>query len=325
VTPTLDNRISLQKLQVFCHVVKLGTVTRAAERLFVAQPVVTAHLQLLEQRLGVKLFVRQGRTLQLTAAGERVHAWAAATIVEADVMMAELQGLREGTRGTALIGASMSLGTYRLPSVVAAFRRERPLAEISLAISDPETAVRAVELGQLDFCIVLLDEQPYGEVLDIQRLGEEDLVLVAAPDAEPTTGEITVEDLADLPMVASPRGSVRRGLVDQALALLHAPSYRPVIEFGHPEALKLAVAEGLGATFLCRCSVEDELRAGTLREVRISGVDLTLPVFVVKRSDKHLSVLQTRLLSAITDDLSTLAPALLTSAAAGAAHAIALG
>ena len=62
----LDSRVTLHKLEVFSLVVELGGVSRAAEQLFVSQPVVTAHIRSLEQRVGARLFYREGRNLRLT-------------------------------------------------------------------------------------------------------------------------------------------------------------------------------------------------------------------------------------------------------------------
>ena len=68
-----DNRITLQKLEVFCSVVELGGVSRAAEHLWVAQSVVSGHLRSLQDRLRVQLLYRDGQQMKLTKAGEQVY------------------------------------------------------------------------------------------------------------------------------------------------------------------------------------------------------------------------------------------------------------
>jgi DNA-binding transcriptional LysR family regulator len=301
--PGFDAGISLQKLEILCLVVELGLVTRAAEQLHVAQPVVTAHLRSLEHRLGVKLFARSGRTLALTAEGTRVHAWASDTLQRAATLALELDSLKAGNSGSAAVGASMSIGSYLLPPILAGFQRSRPEAQVRLAIGDHETALRGVEQRELDFCVVISDKVPDPNVLEGELLGVEDIVLVTAADGEPLAGAIDLADLGGIPIVASPRGSVRRSLVDDALARLHAPVYRAVIEFGHPEAMKRAVLGGLGAAFLFRSSVDDELLRGALREVRFRDADLSVPIYAVKRTDRKLSELQERLLDAVRSGL----------------------
>ena len=244
-----------------------------------------------------------GRTLKLTAEGTRVHAWAADTLQRGAALAAELDGLMAGDSGHAAVGASMSIGSYLLPPILAEFQRARPQAQVRLAVGDHETSLRGVEQGELDFCVVISDRLPDPNVLSGEMLGVEDIVLVTAADGNPCPTTIDLSDLAAIPLVASPRGSVRRRLVEDALARLNAPERRTVIEFGHPEAMKRAVLGGLGAAFLFRSSVDDELSRGDLRELRFRDATLTVTIYAVRRADKTLSRLQELLLEAIRNGL----------------------
>lgn len=301
----LDTRISLQKLEILCLVVELGGVTRAAEHMFVAQPVVTAHLRSLEQRLGVTLFTRSGRHLELTEAGERVHAWASETLTRARTMYREVQGLADGKRGAAFIVASMSVGSYVLPSVLTAFHKARPHATVSLAIREQESVLRAVEQGECDFGIVVADAPPEVPALQSEVLASEEVLLVAAPDGPPRTATIKLTDLWTVPIVGPPQGSVRRKLVDRALDDLGAHPYHAVLELGHPEAMKRAARDGLGGALLFRSAVQEELERGELRHVPFEDVTPTVPIYAVQRRDKRLSTLQAGLLDAIRAALAT--------------------
>jgi LysR family transcriptional regulator, low CO2-responsive transcriptional regulator len=294
-----DNRISLQKLEVFCLVVELGGVSRAAEHLFVAQPVVTAHLQSLQKRLGVKLLYRDGRRMRLTDGGERVYQWARETLSRTRELMRELDGLAEGQRGSVAVASSMTVGSYTLPPVLARFREGRPLAAITLSVSDPEGAIGAVESGECDFAVIVADAPPDSRVLQASVIGHEDILLVAAPDYQPTVTSVPVSALADTPLVSSPAGHIRRGIVDLRLAERGARPRNVVIELGHPEAMKRATQDGLGMCLLFRSSVERELADGLLREVTIEDAELTVPLIAVLRSDKRLSPIQQELLDAV--------------------------
>ncbi|MBA2343448.1 MAG: LysR family transcriptional regulator, partial [Thermoleophilaceae bacterium] len=194
----LDSRITLHKLEVFEHVVELGGVTRAAERLFVAQPVVTAHIRSLEERVGARLFYREGRSMHLTEAGRVVHAWAGDVLRRTRELARHLESLSDGSQGTIVLGASMAVGGYMLPPVLAAFRQERPLVDICLNIHETEHAIADTLAGHDDFAIVVSESDPSTETLTAELLGEEKLVFVCAPDAEPTADRITVAELAEL-------------------------------------------------------------------------------------------------------------------------------
>jgi DNA-binding transcriptional LysR family regulator len=294
-----DKRISLQKLEVFCLVVELGGVSRAAEHLVVAQPVVTAHIQSLQTRLGVKLLYREGHRMKLTDAGERVYQWAHETLSRTRELMRELDGLAEGQRGSVAVAASMTIGSYLLPPILAEFRRRRPASAITLAVSDPEHALQAVELGDCDFAVVVADAPPINPVLQSEVIGHDDIVLVAAPDYEPGVESLTAAALADTPLVSSPAGHVRRDVIDAQLADSGVRPRNVVIELGHPEAMKRATYDGLGMCLLFRTSVMQELEDGRLREVAISDAHLSVPLMTVLRSGKRLSPIQQELLDAV--------------------------
>jgi DNA-binding transcriptional LysR family regulator len=309
VSAQYDNRISLQKLEVLCLVVELGGVSRAAEHLFVAQPVVTAHLQSLQKRLGVKLLYREGRRMRLTDGGERVYQWARETLSRTRELMRELDGLAEGQRGSVAVAASMTVGSYTLPPVLARFREGRPMAALTLSVSDPEGAIQAVESGECDFAVIVGDAAPDSPVLDATVIGHEDILLVAAPDYQPAVVSLTVEALAETPLVSSPSGHIRRGIVDMRLAERGARPRNVVIELGHPEAMKRATEDGLGMCLLFRSSVERELAEGRLREVRLEDAELSVPLIAVVRSQKMLSPIQRELLDAVSAAVRPAVPA----------------
>lgn len=304
VDTPLDSRISLQKLEVFCLVVELGGVGRAAEHLFVAQPVVSAHLRTLQERMGAQLLYRDGRTMRLTEAGERAYAWASDTLTRRRELARELDGLASGHQGSIVIVASMSLGSYRLPPILARFRAARPQAEITLNVSDPENALAATEAGESDFAVIAAEFAPESEALVSERVGFEEMVLVAAPDAGPLDDVVTPQELVDLPMISSPRDHARRALVDHELQRLGVgPHSVTTIELGHPEAMKLAAREGLGAVILFASAVTQELDAGTLRRIEIRDATLSVPVYIVRRKQKRLSPIQNALMDTIRETL----------------------
>lgn len=301
----LDLRINLHKLEVFCSVVELGGVGVAAEKLFVSQPVVTAHLRSLEQRLGTKLFYRKGHHIHLTESGLVVHTWAQTVLGRSRELDKHLEGLLDGRQGTVVIGASMSVGCYRLPNLVWRFKSANPGAEIRLNITDTEHAVEETRTGELDFAVVVSDDEfaPHGVVAE--RVGTDEVVLVGSRGQETGGEEIPIERLAELPFVDAPAGIVRRTFIDKQLSRLGVPDRRVVLELGHPEAMKRASGEGAGVVFLFRSAVEKELRAGTLREIRVEGVELVFPIFAVFRKGKTLSPLHRNLVDEIRIGLST--------------------
>jgi DNA-binding transcriptional LysR family regulator len=295
----LDRRITLHKLEVFELVVELGSVSRAADHLYVAQPVVTAHIRSLEERVGAKLFYREGRRLRLTEAGEAAHAWAVDVLTQTRELARRLDGLSDGTRGSVNVASSMSIGSYILPSILSGFRKERPLVEIELDIVDSDDAIVATQTGSCDFAVVFSEPDAPTPGLATIRIGEEPLVLVVAPETEPRAAEIAVEDVAGLEFVDSQQNHLRQRLINEHLREIGIDRRNVVLRLGHPEAMKRAARDGLGATLLFRSAVEEDLAAGTLREIRIKGVALAIPIYLMYRKGKLFSTTQRDLLEAV--------------------------
>lgn len=294
---SMDLRITLYKLNIFCQVVEAGGVTRAADQLILTQPVVTGHIRSLEERLGAKLFERSGRHNVLTEAGERTYRWGREMLRAAHELHRELEEIGDGSSGSVNIAASMSAGSYLLPPLIAAFARERPKVHISMTVSDQAAAQEAVQGGDVDFAIAIGDIPPQPDWLECEVIGEEELVVVTAPGAA-STAPLSPEDLAELRFVESPM-SGRRKLADRRLADFGVPERRIAIELGHPEAMKQAVEYGVGAAMLYRGSIQEELLRGTLTEHPLEGADLSFPVLLLVRRDKILSRAQSALLGEI--------------------------
>jgi DNA-binding transcriptional LysR family regulator len=295
----IDTRVSLHKLEVFDAVVELGGVSRAADHLGVAQPVVSGHLRSLEQRVGASLFYREGRRLHLTEAGRAVHLWATDMLRRTRELSRDLDSVSDGLAGSVVVGTSMSIGSYVLPPLLAGFLRERPAVEVRIDIGAAAQSIAGTEAGENDFSVVVIEAATTNHGLVTEQIGAEELVLVAPPHGLPEDDSVTVDGLRSLPFIEAQKGTLRRTFIDQELARIGLPDRRVAAELGHPEAMKLLVGAGLGVSFLFRCAVSRELADGTLREVAIPDVHLVGPVFLVHRKDKLFSAVHRALIQDI--------------------------
>lgn len=295
----LDKRITLQKLEVFQLVVELEGVTRAADRLHVAQPVVSAHLRSLEARLGAQLFYREGHKLHLTQAGRAAHRWATEIQRGTRELDRELEGLSDGARGSVSLGASMSIGAYELPALLIDYRRRHPLVEIRLELPEAHHAIAGTESGENDFSVVAMTQEPMLESLRSEFIGHSPMSIVAPPVGVVDQSTVTIDDIAGLPWVEAPRGFARRGFVDTQLAKLGLHDRVVAMELGHPESIKKAVAAGLGLALLFRSAVEPELEEGSLREIHLDGQKINGRVHLLYRKDKVFSPVQQKLVDEI--------------------------
>lgn len=290
------SQISIHKLEVFCLVVELDSVSLAAERLNIAQPVVSTHLKTLAQKFGTPLTRRQGQRVVLTETGARVHRWAREVVDRTFELEREMADSQRGVVGKASVGASMTIGSYVLPSIITAFRAAHPKGEVSVRVATPKLVTDAVQSGDCDFAFTVLDPRHELSGLDVEVLATEELVLVVADAGPITDRRLPLEALTDMPFVTAQHGTPRREIEEHLLSDFGVRRERIEMEFGHAEAIKQAVRAGAGAAFLFRSSIRDELAAGTLREIETVGMRLATPVYLVRRKTKRLSSFQSALL-----------------------------
>jgi DNA-binding transcriptional LysR family regulator len=296
----MDTRISIYKLEVFCEVVASGSVTRAAAKLGVAQPVVTAHLRSLERRLGVKLVQRDGRGIALTSAGEIAHRWAIGVVNDTTHVETLLEALtRDGAEGlrvtTGINGASNGIA-----HAVVRFQVEHPETHLELSVLPTDQAVGAVLARDSDFAVVsYLTGMSLDPALQAQELASDELILVAAPGVisntlgarrgrkEPRAAglAVTAAELADIPFVCTPRGTTRRPLIDAAMLERGVTERHLIMEVRSETAFHGAVRDGVGFALLSRRSMLDMLARGDLVEVAMPGGSIPLGIDLVSRRD----------------------------------------
>lgn len=317
---TLNRRLSLAKLEFLCLVVQHGSVKRTAEALGLPQSSVNARLRSLERHCDATLFVPGQPTIQLTEEGRSVHEWAAETLARGRSLIRELQSLEESEQqGAVLISASMSVGTYLLPPIMAAFLRARPGAHITVTTAEPAGALSDVQRGDADFGIIAGDFPPDDPDLESVLLTDEDLILVAAPDGQPAADAVPLASLRDLPLISPPSGSARRAVLDSFFAAHGTTICESHLGLEHPEAAKQAVIANMGVTLASRSSVEAELQEGLLREIRFLDAKLAYRIYAIRRTDKRLSVVQQALYELVEEEVRRRSEALSRPAGRGAA------
>lgn len=288
----MDESVTLRRLSVFCLVVDAGGVTRAAEQLLVAQPSVSGQLRSLEKSLGAALFARSGSTLALTEAGERVYQWAKEVLASSAKVQRDVDDLVAGTAGSLVVASSMAIGTYLLPPIMTALRKDRAGADITVQISEPAVALRATQRGTVDFAVTSWVDDDIPDALVGEKLWEEPIVVCATPSGPPYSDDVTLAELMELPLVGVPTEvSYHRMLLDQLRA--HGVSELPaVIRLGHAEAIKEAVAANGWVSLSVGYMMAKDLAAGRLRAVPIRDARLVEGIGLYHRAATYFSPLQ---------------------------------
>lgn len=238
--------MELRQLGYFAAVARHRHFTRAADELHVTQSALSQGVRRLEDELGVALLRRDGRGVELTAAGEDLLARAETMLAEAAQARAEMDAHAGLLRGIVRVAATAG-DAPGLPAALAAFHGDHPGIRIGLRQGTTAEVLELVRTGAVDLAIAATPEG--GEPgVRATPLGDEPLVAIAAPD-DPlgSAGEVTLWDLRDRPFILAEPGSGLRAAVGAACA---AAGFSPVplFEVGEPSTVRYLAHAGLGVS-----------------------------------------------------------------------------
>lgn len=189
----------------------------AASQIKTSQPAVTRSIKQVEDMLGVRLFDRSTRSVQITAAGKEFVAVAERMLNDLQITVRSIRGLTELQRGQLIISSIMSVAAGHLPRIVAAFRAEHPGIEIHIADGVHGEVLESVRSGVADLGITYVDGLP--EAVAATPLSREVFVIVLPSDHELASRRaLSLLNIKDLPLVSFPSNSRTRRAIDMAAA-----------------------------------------------------------------------------------------------------------
>jgi DNA-binding transcriptional LysR family regulator len=242
--------MDVRHLEHFLGIVDHGGFARAAEALHISQPSLSQAIRRLERELGVELFHRLGRGVRLTGAGEQLVGPARRAVRSLQAARDAARSSRELTLGTVDICAMPSPGIEPLTTLIGMLRARHPGLDIrSAAAFTPEEVVASVSGGETEVGLLGAAGRPATADLGVVPFAAQPLVLISPPGSAPEEvdgpeGTIRREQLSGIDVVISPRGSLMRQLVDDALA--HGNDIRVVAEISHRTSLLPLVRAGVG-------------------------------------------------------------------------------
>jgi DNA-binding transcriptional LysR family regulator len=254
--------MELRQLKTFQMAATTLSFTQAAVLLDYVQSSVTAQIQALEEELGLPLFDRLGRRIQLTNAGQRLLWYADRLLNLAEEAQAVVSS-QSRLDGTIAVGAPESICTYRLPAVLRQFRDCFPQVQLSFRPMLDSELYQQVRSGALDVAF-LLQEPLQSSGLIVERLVAEPLVIISAADHSlARLPQVTPADLKGETIFLTENGCGYRHLFERALA---REGIHTVIklEFSSVEAIKQCVMAGLGIAFLPQVAVTEQIAQGKL-------------------------------------------------------------
>lgn len=258
--------IQLVQVEGFLEVARRGSVSRAAEALFITQPTLTARLQGLERELGTPLFLRTPHGMRLTDAGRAWIPFAERALRALVDGRDALEQVMKASAGHLMIASSPAVSTYVLPELLERFVAEHPRVEVSVRTGHSEYVV---ELVLRDEVQVGLGRAIHHPDLELRPFHTEELVLVCAPDHPFTKRQsVAMADVAGQRPIMFDRTSSYYEIT-QAAFLSAGVSLRGAMELDSIEATKKMVERGLGIALLPQTAVAREVAGKTLCVVRM--------------------------------------------------------
>lgn len=278
--------INLRQLRYFAKIVEVGSITRAAEQLFVAQPALGVQIRALEESLGVELLVRHSRGVSVTRAGQLLHERAREILRLIDDTQRDVAALRGPERTRFELGLSTAIMTPIGREIIIEARSRAPDMHLGLLEEPSALLIEALERDEVDLAVAY----DVGEHPGMQRvpLLEEELLFVTAAAEAPVGEQMSFAEAIARPLVLQTGRDVLRLQVTTTATRLALP-LDVAYDVASNAVIKNLIARGGVAAILHYGTVVDELAAGVLAGRRIANPALKRTLYLARRIERPRS------------------------------------
>jgi DNA-binding transcriptional LysR family regulator len=291
----LDSRLELNELRAFLAVADTRSFSTAASQLCLSQPAISKRIATLEQSLGQPLFDRIGRTIQLTAAGERLRPHARRILDEVASARHALGHPGAEISGRLRLGTSHHIGLHRLPPLLRDFIAACPAVDLELRFMESEAVSLATASGELDLGVITLPSQPLPS-LNHETIWQDPLTCVVAHDHPLANDDFMPQQLNHYAAILPTATTTTRAQIDHALAPLGIVP-RVALATNYLETIKMLVSVGLGWSLLPQQMVGD----GQLTILRIPSLRLIRHLGLIHHRQRSLSPAAERFITLLRD------------------------
>ena len=282
--------LTIRQLRVFCTVSRLLSYTRAAEELGCQQPTVSALVAELERTTQLILLEQWGKRLALTDEGRELYTHAQQVVAAADEAwqaMAELRGIATMESVPLRVAADTTVGTYVMPRLLGAFHQRRPDVALKLRVANRADVRASLQAGEVD--LVVAGRPPAVVGLVAEPFLANPLVAVAAPE-HPLVGhtQVPLARFAEEVFLLREVGSGTRAAVEELFEVAGIPLKTEMV-LGHVEAIKQAVAAGLGVSVLSEVAVKREVRSRKLAILDVEHFPIQRRWFIARLAERPLN------------------------------------
>lgn len=260
-----------QQFLVFKEVAETKNITLAAKKLHMSQPSISLQIQNLENQYGARFFDRTNKGVSLTRAGEVFYKNVCVVLDILDNAQQQVSSLVEDQRALIYLGATLTIGEYILPHILAYLYKERPDIDFKAKIANTESIAQDVLEKRIHIGLI---EGPVPKHRDlvVENFWQDELVVVV-PYFHPwaSRNSITLAELSQERLVTREVGSGTRRVMEMALQErgLDPAQLNITMELGSTQAIKQVVHAGLGVTMISSFTVRRECERGSLKALQI--------------------------------------------------------
>jgi DNA-binding transcriptional LysR family regulator len=298
-------RVTLGQLKAFEAVARLGSFSGAGKELFITQPAVSKKIRQLQDEVGLPLIEQVGKRLFLTDAGQLLlgvctdwlDTWA-----RFEQSIADLQGLKRGRLKIAVVTTSK----YFMPRVLGPFCAEYPGIDVAMEVVNRDRLLERLARNEDDLYVMGV---PPDDIDIVSRPLIGNPLVVVAPASHPLAGRrrLRFSELADQPFLMREQGSGTRIAIERLFEEKNT-SLKVKMELGSNEAIKQAVAGGLGLAIMSRHAINTLAGGEGIVELSVQGFPLKRHWYVVTPGGKQLSVVASTFLAFLGEHIRLLAP-----------------
>ena len=298
-------RVTLRQLQAFEAVARLRSFSRAAAEMHVTQPTVSKQIRLLHEQVGLPLIELLGKKVFLTEAGEKLYATCADwldTWGRFEQTIADFKGLKQGR----LKIAAVTTTKYFMPRILGPFCSRYPGIEIALEVLNRDRLLERLFRNQDD--LYVMGVPPEGMDIESEPFMDNPLI-VLAPAAHPLVGRknIPFAELAEETFLVREQGSGTRMTMEREFEQRNT-RLRIKMELGSNEAVKQAVAGGLGLALLSRSTLHPDGGQNELAVLDVEGFPIMRAWYIVRPKGKQPSVVSTTFVEFLRSHLQLFVP-----------------
>lgn len=262
----LDTRVS-----TFLAVCRTLNYTHAARELNLTQSAVSQHMAHLERSYGAKLVAFEGKAMRLTDEGRLLQRAFLSFAHDEALLRRSISSVSSGAAVRLNVGTTLTAGEYIVGPALARYLKKNPQVRVTVASRSTEELLDAMDKGAIDCAFVegIFEKSAFAW----DRLCEQELVCVCAPDHARANGSCSMEDLFCETLIVRERESGSRAVLEHALRgrNLTISSFSDVMEVSSIGIIKAFVAAGLGVSFVYEAGVASELACGSLRRIDVAG------------------------------------------------------